>query len=74
MNKETVFEEIAKRLDIERSNLKMESRFKEDLQADSLDLMELIVDIEDDYGFTIPDEKLTNIKTISDLVAVAETL
>lgn len=74
MNKEQVFEEVAKRLDVELASLTLETRFKEDLQADSLDLMELIVDIEDDFGFSIPDDKLVDIKTLEDLVNVAEQL
>ncbi len=74
MNKEQVFEEVAKRLDVDAASLTLETKFKEDLQADSLDLMELIVDIEDDFGFSIPDEKLADIKTLADLVAVAENL
>ncbi len=74
MNKEQVFSEVAKRLDVELENLTLETRFKEDLQADSLDLMELIVDIEDDFGFSIPDDKLADIKTLADLVEVAENL
>ncbi len=74
MNKEQVFEEVAKRLDVELASLTLETKFKEDLQADSLDLMELIVDIEDDFGFSIPDDKLADIKTLADLVSVAENL
>ncbi len=74
MNKEQVFTEVAKRLDVELEKLTLETRFKEDLQADSLDLMELIVDIEDDFGFSIPDDKLADIKTLADLVEVAENL
>ncbi len=74
MNKEQVFEEVAKRLDVELASLTLETKFKEDLHADSLDLMELIVDIEDDFGFSVPDDKLADIKTLADLVAVAENL
>ncbi len=74
MNKEQVYKEVANRLKVEETGLKEETRFKEDLQADSLDLMELIVDIEDEYGFSIADDKLSTIKTIGDLVEVAATL
>ncbi len=74
MNKELVYKEVSERLKVEIAELKDETRFKEDLQADSLDLMELIVDIEDEYAFSIADEKLSEIKTIGDLVEVAATL
>lgn len=73
MNKETVFSEVAKRLNVEEANLTMETRFKEDLKADSLDLVELIMEIEEDFGFEISDEEAASIKTISDLVDVAAT-
>lgn len=73
MNKETVFSEVAKRLNVEEADLTMETRFKEDLKADSLDLVELIMEIEEDFGFEISDEEAASIKTISDLVDVAAT-
>ncbi len=74
MNREQVLNEVATKLNVEISSLTDETKFKEDLGADSIDLMDLIVEIEDEHGFTIEDEKLATIKTIGDLIKVAETL
>lgn len=44
----------------------------EDLKADSLDVVELIMALEDEYGIEVPDDKLENVKTIGDVVAFLE--
>ena len=46
----------------------MDSSFADDLQADSLDVVELTMALEETYGITIPDEELPNIKTVGDIV------
>ena len=46
----------------------MDSRFIEDLKADSLDLVELVMDLEDRYGIEIPDEQLAEVKTVGEIV------
>ncbi|MEI3424711.1 MAG: acyl carrier protein [Christensenellales bacterium] len=46
----------------------MESRLIEDLKADSLDVVELIMDLEQQYGIEIPDDDLPNIHTVGDIV------
>ena len=46
----------------------MDSSFAADLQADSLDVVELTMALEEKYGITIPDEELPNIKTVGDIV------
>ncbi len=74
MNKEQILQEVATKLDVEVTSLSETTRFKEDLGADSIDLMDFIVDIEEEHGFTIEDEKLATISTIGDLIKVAETL
>ena len=59
---------IAKQLDIPEENIKMESLLIEDLKADSLDVVELIMDLEQEYGVEIPDDELPNIHTVGDIV------
>ena len=65
---EQVIEVVADRLGKPVDEVKPESNFVEDLDADSLDLVELIMALEDEYDVTIPDEDAQNIRTISDAV------
>ncbi|MBR3460045.1 MAG: acyl carrier protein [Clostridia bacterium] len=71
-----MFEEIrsaiAEQLNIPVENITMESRFIEDLKADSLDLVELVMDLEDRYGVEIPDEQLAEVKTVGQIVEIVE--
>ena len=65
---------LAEQLGINKSKVTLESRIIEDLGADSLDVVELLMTLEDETGKTIPDEQVTNIKTVGDLVTVLEKL
>jgi acyl carrier protein len=49
-------EHLAAELEVEPARIGDDTRFKEDLEADSLDLVELVVELEDSYGIRIPDE------------------
>jgi acyl carrier protein len=57
-------EHLATELEVEPARIGEESRFKEDLEADSLDLVELVVELEDSYGIRIPDEEAARILTV----------
>jgi acyl carrier protein len=59
---------IVEQLGVDEDNVKMESRFKEDLEADSLDLVELIMAFEDEFGGEISDEEAQQIKTVGQAV------
>ena len=61
---EKMKELIAGQLGIDEAMIKPESNFKEDLSADSLDLFELIMSLEDEYGVEIPSEELENLTTV----------
>lgn len=67
-----MFEEVkkilAKQLRISEDQITLESRIFEDLKADSLNIMMLLMTIEEDYGIVIPDEELTSFKTVGDVV------
>lgn len=68
-----MFEEVrkilAKQLRIaDPSTIVPESRIKKDLGADSLDILQLLMKIEDDYGIVIPDEELVHFETVADVV------
>jgi len=73
-----MFEEV-KRLLIKELRLKdvevtPESRIKEDLHADSLSVLTLLMTIEEEYNITIPDEELMKFRTVGDVVTFLEGL
>ena len=55
---------LAAELEVEPSRIGEDTRFKEDLEADSLDLVELVMELEDRYGVRIPDEEAARILTV----------
>lgn len=65
---EKVSEIISKQLSIDKAKIKEETVMAEELGADSLDMVEVIMDLEDEFGISIPDEAIPTLKTIKDLV------
>lgn len=63
-----VTEIIANQLLIEKTRITMESRFVEDLHADSLDIIDWIVEIENAFGIEIPDDEIKKINSVVELV------
>ena len=63
-----VQEIIADQLEIEPEKITMESSLMDDLEADSLDVIELVMAFEEEFGVKMPDEELENIKTVGDIV------
>jgi acyl carrier protein len=61
---ERIREHLATELEIDPARIQPETRFKEDLEADSLDLVELVVELEDRYGIRIPDQEAARILTV----------
>lgn len=59
---------IAEKLSISEEEVTMEATFVEDLNADSLDLVELMMALEDELDMEIPDEEAENFKTVGDVV------
>jgi acyl carrier protein len=59
---------VANGLDIPIEKVVPSARFKEDLGADSLDLVEIIIDMEEKFGISIPDEEAQNFHTIQDAI------
>ncbi len=70
------FEKVAKiivdKLGIEAEEITPEASFIEDLGADSLDIVELIMDMEEEFGLEIPDEEAETIVTVQDAVNYIE--
>ncbi len=65
----TKIQEItADRLGVDESDVTPEASFREDLEADSLDLVELIMELEEQFGMEIPDEEAEKITTVEEAV------
>lgn len=63
-----VREHLAEELEVEVGKIDETTRFREDLDADSLDLYELVMELEDNYGVAVSEEQATRIKTVGDAV------
>ncbi len=72
MNRDQVLtlvrEHLAEELEIDIGRITETTRFREDLDADSLDLYELVMELEDNYGVTVSEEQATRIATVGDAV------
>lgn len=65
---EKVKQIIADKLSLDEDEITMEASFIDDLGADSLDIVELIMALEDEFDMEIPDEEVENISTVADVV------
>lgn len=65
---EKMKEMLAEQLKCEASTITPETSFKDDLGADSLDLFELVMALEDEYNVEIPAEELTDLNTVGDVI------
>ncbi len=63
---------IVEQLGVEESRVTLEASFRKDLEADSLDLVELIMAFEEEFGGTISDEEAQKIATVGDAVSFLE--
>ncbi|MFZ3576573.1 acyl carrier protein [Virgibacillus sp. DJP39] len=63
-----VKELIVERLEVEEAKVTMEASFKDDLDADSLDVVELVMELEDEFDMEIADEEAEKINTVGDAV------
>ena len=59
---------IAEVLNVDENEITMETTFTDDLGADSLDLFELVMALEDEYNIEIPAEELTELNTVGDVI------
>lgn len=71
---EKVRDMLAKQLNLKPEAITLESDVVKDLGADSLDVVELLITLEDDYGISIPEDDIVNVKTVKDIVDMIEKL
>lgn len=69
---EKIKEITAENLGAEIENITADTNFKEDLNADSLDLFEMVMALEEEFGIEIPTEDLEQIETVGDVVKYIE--
>lgn len=70
---EKMREIIAEQLNCEAESIQLETSFKEDLGADSLDLFELVMALEDEYSIDIPSEELQELTTVGAVIDYLKT-
>ena len=63
---------LAEQFDVEEDKVTADTDLQEDLGADSLDVVDLLMSIEDEFGVEVPDDEIENIKTVGSLVAYIE--
>lgn len=63
---------ISEQLDVEEGNIQESSSIADDLGADSLDVVDLVMSIEDEFSIEIPEDQVENIKTVGDIVKYIE--
>lgn len=69
---EKVAEILAEQLDVEVASITMDSLLVEDLGADSLDSIDIVMSVEDEFKLEVPDEVIENITTVEDIVNFIE--
>ena len=63
---------LAEQFDVEEDSIKNDTDLQDDLGADSLDVVDLLMSIEDEFEIEIPDDEIENIRTVGDLVNYIE--
>ena len=65
---------LARQLRIAPERITLEAQIKKDLGADSVDILQLLMRLEDDYGVVIPDQELAKFETVGDVVQFLDSL
>lgn len=77
MEQKEIFEKVCvilkDKLGDKASNVKMENSVLEDLKADSLDVVEIIMDVDKEFNISTPNEEVEKMKTVSDMVVAIES-
>ncbi len=70
--KELIVKNLVEQLDLAEDEIKMESNFVEDFEMDSLDMVEMLIELEKQTGIKIPNEDVKDIKTVGELLSYLE--
>lgn len=74
MSFEKVQKQIASQLNVKPETVKLETDIIKDLKADSLDVVEMIMALEEEFKITIPEDKVTQLKTVGDIVSFIDSV
>jgi acyl carrier protein len=69
---ERVIEIVCDNLGVSKDQVKRETKFQEDIGADSLDIVELVMELEEEFEITIPDDQAEKIKTVGEAIDFIE--
>ena len=69
---EKISQMLADQLSIDVDKIDMESDILEDFEADSLDIVDMVMSLEDEFGLEVPDEDVENLRTVGDVVRYVE--
>ena len=69
-----VKEILARQLRVSPDKVTLDAQIKKDLGADSVDILQLLMRLEDDYGITIPDQELAKFETVGDVVKFLDSI
>lgn len=73
MTYEKIKEMIIEKFNVDADKVSMETSFIDDLGADSLDAVELVMDVEDAFGITFDDDETQTLQTVADLVKLIDS-
>ena len=59
---------LAEQLDVDEERITMDSNILEDFEADSLDVVDMVMSLEDEFGIEVPDEEVEKLHTVGDVV------
>lgn len=71
---EKVCKMLGEHLGVAPGSIRPEQKIVDDLKADSLDVIELMMALEEEYGISLPEEEMENVKTVQDVVEMMERI